>query len=189
MADNVLKREFQQKDVQRLRNLMTGKYGEKTIVGTGYTKQQEFHEEGDVWEEDGRSWTIKNGIKQNITKLDKAKESINLPLFCPCCSNVMKPHLDKRFYLQYKRCFNCQVDFESDLRKKGLLEEYENFILNSDIDGIINDFNIWIDEEINESNTSYVTEAGDVERWVGSSKQKLLESKEETIKYLQSLKK
>ena len=101
----------------------------------------------------------------------------------------MKPHLDKRFYLQYKRCFNCQVDFESDLRKKGLLEEYEKFVLNSDIDGIINEFNIWIDEEINGSNTSYVTEAGDVERWVGSSKQKLLESKEETIKYLQSLKK
>jgi len=189
MADNVLKKEFQQKDVQRLRNLMTGKYGEKTIVGTGYTKQQEFHDEGDVWEEDDRSWTIKNGIKQNITKLDKAKESINLPLFCPCCSNVMKPHLDKRFYLQYKRCFNCQVDFELDLRKKGLLEEYEKFVLNSDIDGIINDFNIWIDEEINEANTSYVTEAGDVERWVGSSKQKLLENKEETIKYLQSLKK
>ena len=46
-----------------------------------------------------------------------------------------------------------------------------------------------MDEEINESNTSYVTEAGDVERWVGSSKQKLLENKEETIKYLQSLKK
>ena len=101
----------------------------------------------------------------------------------------MKKQNDKLFYLQYKRCFECQVDFESDLRKKGLLEEYEKFITNSDIDGIINDFNIWIDEEISESNTSYVTEAGDVERWVGSSKQKLLENKEETIKYLQSLKK
>ena len=46
-----------------------------------------------------------------------------------------------------------------------------------------------MDEEINASNESYITEAGDVERWVGSSKKKLLESKEETIKYLQSLKK
>jgi hypothetical protein len=69
MADNVLKKEFQEKDVQRLRNLMTGKYGEKTTVGAGYTKQKEFHEEGDIWEEDGRQWTIKNGIKQNVTKL------------------------------------------------------------------------------------------------------------------------
>jgi len=46
-----------------------------------------------------------------------------------------------------------------------------------------------MDEVINSSNDSYVTEDGDVERWVGSSKKKLLEDKEETIKYLQSLKK
>ena len=44
MAENVLKKEFKEKDVQRLRNLMTGKYGEKATIGTGYTKQQEFHE-------------------------------------------------------------------------------------------------------------------------------------------------
>ena len=46
-----------------------------------------------------------------------------------------------------------------------------------------------MDEVINNSNESYVTEAGDIENWVGSAKKKLLESKEETIKYLQNLKK
>jgi hypothetical protein len=46
-----------------------------------------------------------------------------------------------------------------------------------------------MEDLINESNQSYITEAGDVERWIGSSKQRLLESKEETIKYLQNLKK
>ena len=170
MSDNVLKKQFQQKDVQRLRNLMTGKHGAKTTVGVGYTKQQEFHEEGDVWEEDDRTWTIKNGIKQNITKLDKAKESIHVPLFCPCCNNLMKNKHDKAFYLQYKRCFNCQAEFETELRIKGLWEDYEKHILNSDIDAMINEFSIWIDEQMDETNTSYITEAGDVERWVGSSK-------------------
>ena len=189
MSDNVLKKQFQQKDVQRLRNLMTGKHGAKTTVGVGYTKQQEFHEEGDVWEEDDRTWTIKNGIKQNITKLDKAKESIHVPLFCPCCNNLMKNKHDKAFYLQYKRCFNCQAEFETELRIKGLWADYEKHILNSDIDAMINEFSIWIDEQMDETNTSYITEAGDVERWVGSSKKKLLENKEETIKYLESLKK
>jgi hypothetical protein len=189
MAENVLKKEFKEKDVQRLRNLMTGKYGEKATVGTGYTKQYEHHKEGDIWEEDDRTWTIKNGVKQNITKLDAAKKEINLPLFCPCCTKVMKPHLDKRFYLQYKRCFNCQVDFEHDLRQKGLFEEYVKFSNNSDIDGMIHEFNIWIDEEMETKNESYITEAGDMERWSGDAKQKLLESKEETIKYLESLKK
>jgi hypothetical protein len=189
MKDNVLKKEFQRKDVERLRNLMKGKHGEKTTVGVGYTKQQEFYKEGDVWDENDRTWTIKNGVKQNITKLDKAKELIHVPLFCPCCNKIMKNKHDKPFYLQYKRCFNCQAEFETELRIKGLWEEYEKNILNSDIDGIINEFNIWMDEEINKSNMSYITEAGDIERWVGSSKKKLLENKEETIKYLQNLKK
>jgi hypothetical protein len=189
MAENVLKKEFKEKDIQRLRNLVQGKYGEKATIGTGYTKKQEFHVEGDIWEEDGRTWTIKDGVKQNITRLDKAKESLHLPLFCPECSKVMKSHLDKPFYIQYHRCFNCQVSFETDLKIKGLLPEYEKHIVNSDIDGVIHDFNIWIDEEINSSNESWVTEAGDVEKWVGSSKEKMLLNKEETIKYLESLKK
>ena len=49
---------------------------------------------------------------------------------------------------------------------------------------------IWIDDQIEHSTIqNYITEAGDVEKWTGSVKNKLLESKEETIKYLQSLKK
>ena len=189
MPENVLKKEFKEKDVQRLRNLVQGKYGEKATMGTGYTKKQEFYEEGDIWEEDGRTWTIKDGIKQNITRLDKAKELLHLPLFCPECSNLMKKNNDKLFYIQYHRCFDCQIKFETELKIKGLWNEYEKHILNTDIEGTIYDFNIWIDEEINKSNEGFITEAGDIEKWVGSSKEKLLQSKEETIKYLESLKK
>jgi Pyruvate/2-oxoacid:ferredoxin oxidoreductase delta subunit len=189
MAENVLKKEFKEKDIQRLRNLVQGKYGEKATMGTGYTKKQEFYEEGDIWEEDGRTWTIKDGIKQNVTRLDKAKESLHLPLFCPGCNTLMNHKFDKRFYIQYHRCYSCQVKFETDLKVKGLWDEYEKFVTNSDIDGLIYNFNIWIDEEIESSNQSWVTEAGDIEKWNGSSKDKLLQNKEETIKYLESLKK
>ena len=45
MSENVLKKEFKEKDVQRLRNLVQGKYGEKTSTSIGYTKEQEFHNE------------------------------------------------------------------------------------------------------------------------------------------------
>ena len=82
MSDNVLKKQFQQKDVQRLRNLMTGKYGEKTTVGVGYTKQHGFHEEGDLWEEDGRTWTIKNGVKQNHREVAMSTSLIPELDFC-----------------------------------------------------------------------------------------------------------
>lgn len=183
--NSILKKEFKSKDVERLRNLVQGKYGEKTTVGTGYQKSKEFHNEGDIWEEDGRQWTIKNGIKQNITKLDKAKEGIILPLFCPTCSNATKPHLDKKWFVLYGHCFNCQVDFEFKLRQEGKLEEFEKEINNSHLEGVTKDFEIWVDELIN-TNETFITEQGDVEKWNGSGKNQLLKYKQEALEYLKS---
>ena len=63
-----LNREFAKKDVERMRNLLQGKYGEKTQTSVGFTKSDKKYEEGDIWEADGRTWTIKDGVKQKITK-------------------------------------------------------------------------------------------------------------------------
>ena len=84
-----LNKEFSKKDVERMRNLIQGKYGEKTQHSVGFTKSEKQYEEGDIWESNGRTWTIKDGIKQNITKLDKAKREHNMPLFCPSCKKLM----------------------------------------------------------------------------------------------------
>lgn len=189
MSESTLKKEFKKSDVQRLRNLITGKMGEKTSIGIGYDKKYEDHKEGDIWEQDGRKWTIVDGIKQNITKLDKAKQEIHLPLFCPSCESLMKHKYDKKFYIQYKRCYDCQLKFEQELKVLGLWEEYEKTILNSDIDNMVEMYSTWIDELINDKGESFITESGDLEKWLGSAKSKLLENKEETIKFLQNLKK
>jgi hypothetical protein len=186
--ETVLKKEFKQRDVERLRNLVKGKYGERTTVGIGYNKAKEFHGEGDVWEEDNRTWTIKNGIKQNITKLDKAKEGIVLPLFCSCCNNVMKPHLDKKWFIMYGHCFNCQVDVEAELRKQGKLEQAENEVANDYVEGVTKDFEVWFEELIN-TKDQFITENGEIEKWDGSGKEQLLKYKEEALNYLQTLKK
>ena len=58
-----LNREFSEKDIQRMRNLVQGKYGEKNEASVGYSKPDDFYKEGDVWEHDDRTWTIKEGIK------------------------------------------------------------------------------------------------------------------------------
>lgn len=185
--DIVLKKEFKSSDVQRLRNLVQGKYGDRTITGIGYTKIQEFHKEGDIWEEDGRKWTIKNGLKQNITKLDLAKEGIVLPLFCPKCSRSMKPHLDKRWFVMYGHCFDCQVDFEAQLKKEGKLQEFEDKIVNDNIEGFSKDLEIWFNELINEKQ-NFITEAGDIEKWDGNGKNQLIKYKKEALEYLQNKK-
>lgn len=188
--ENVLKKEFKQKDVQRLRNLLTKKYGDKTTVGVGYTKQQEFHSEGDVWEEDGRKWTIKNGVKQNITKMDEAKKAHVMPLFCPTCNKLMVTHRDKNYYMIHKKCLNCVIDFETELRRIGAWDEYERKIQNQEIDSFISEFRAWVEDSLTESNQGFISEDGHVEKWVGGpNKQRVLDELHKTIEYLSSLKK
>ena len=187
--DNVLKKQFKEKDVQRIRNIMTKKTGERTQAGIGFTKTEQFHKEGDVWVEDGREWTIKDGLKQNVTKLDKAKKAA-MPMFCPKCKGIMNHKHDKVMWSNHKQCYNCVIDFEHQLKVKGLWEEYQNRIVNTDIDRFIEDYKLFIQSKLDESNMGFVTEAGDVERWVGGiNKDKVLSSLDETIKYLESFKK
>ena len=187
--DNVLKKEFAKKDVERLRNLMQGKYGDKTQTSVGYTKTQQFHKEGDIWEENDIKWTIKEGIKQNITKLDSAKKAYIMPILCPNCKTVMKNRNDSTYYKIHKTCFRCVVLKEEKIKKEGKWQEYHNTIVNNEIDNKIKDFKLWVQEKLNESNEGHVTEDGDVERWVGKiNTERVDDNVKDVVEYLESLK-
>jgi len=187
--DNILKKEFSKKDVQRARNIITGDTTSRTTEGVGYTKKHEHHVEGDVWEENGRTWTIKNGLKQNITKMDKFKKMGKLPLFCPECNTLMKKYLDKKVFPAYQKCFDCVIDHEVQLEKEGKLEEYTNNLRNDHIQSAINGYSEFMKDRIQESNANYVTEAGDVENWKGGKSKKELERElQEGIQFLENLK-
>ena len=189
MNDNVLKKEFSKKDVQRARNLIKGDTNSRTSQGVGYTKKYEHYKEGDVWEENGRKLTIKNGIKQNITKMDKFKKMGKIPLFCPECGTLMKKHLDKKVFPAYQKCFDCVVDYEAQLQKEGKLEEFHQGLRNQHIDNAINGFKEFMADAMKESNQNYVTEAGDVENWKGGkSKEEFERELQEGIEYLEGLK-
>tara|TARA_B100000768_G_scaffold31973_1_gene30503 strand:+ start:837 stop:1412 length:576 start_codon:yes stop_codon:yes gene_type:complete len=191
MSQNtVLKKQFLEKDVERLRNLMTGKYGEKVSQSVGYKKADIIRNEGDIWEESGREWTIKNGIKQNITKLDKAKSKHLIPLFCPQCKSQMKNRLDPEYYRIHKTCFNCVVDKEHQIQKDGKWDEYQRNIKNNEIDNKIKDFKQYVEDKMNESNDGFVSEQGDKERWKGKmDESRVDEHVGAVIEYLESLKK
>ena len=184
-----LKKQFTERDVNRMRNLVQGKHGKKIGQSVGYKKSNITYKEGDIWEVDGRKWTIKDGLKQNITKLDKAKKLHQLPIFCPSCKSKMHTDIDKPYYNIHKKCFNCVVEFEHHLKTSGLYESYVKRINNADIDGVIEDFKSYIESELTISNNNFITEQGDVERWVGKPNvDKVLEGLDKTIKHLQSLK-
>jgi hypothetical protein len=190
MSDNVLKKEFQKRDVERLRNLVKGKHGDRTTIGVGYSGEiQEDHKEGDIWEQGGKTWTIKDGIKENITKLDKFKK-VSVPLFCPDCKQIMDKQLDPFYFKSYSCCLDCRTKFETKLKIEGKWEDYVKDTFNKEIDKQIEEYKSFVEDKLSESNDSFVTEAGDVERWVGGiNKERAKESLDEVINYLNSLKK
>lgn len=190
MSGSVLKKEFKKRDVERLRNLVKGKHGNRTTLGVGYQGEQEDdHKEGDVWEYKGKTWTIRDGVRENVTKLDKFK-SVAVPLFCPKCKQVMDKQLDPFYYKSYGECLDCRTVFETSLKLKGEWESYTKDMFNQEIDNQIEEYKSFIEDKLLESNNSFVTEAGDVEKWVGGiDKERAKESLDEVINYLNSLKK
>jgi hypothetical protein len=78
---------------------------------------------------------------------------------------------------------------EVKLKKEGKWEEYENNIHNNEIENKIIEYKLWIEEKLSESNNSFVSEDGDVEKWSGKINVELVNnSVEEVVKYLESLK-
>lgn len=112
-------------NVRRKINERLKKDDERVVVGWR-PGLEEKRQEGDVWEDaTGKQWTIKNGIRQSVTKLDSAKT----PWFCPKCEKSMNHRLDTKFWGTRGHCFDCQIKEESELRRNGKWKKYEHDIM------------------------------------------------------------
>ena len=173
-----LKKEFRKSDVNRARNLIMGKTGASTGTQIGYNTKQTDHKEGDVWTEGRKTWTIKNGIKQTVSKLDTLKKEVFMPLSCPCCNKIMKKRLDKPNYKIHKKCHDCVVEFEHKLKIRG---EYDNYIKKLKIKNsfaVVDEMESYLLDVINNtSNSDYVSEDGVIEKWKGGANKTKLENK------------
>ena len=179
----MLNKEFKRKDVERMRNLIKGKTGESAELQVGYTAKKEDHKEGDIWEEGGKKWTIKDGIKQTYTKLDKVKKEAILPLFCPECGSLMKKRIDAKMYKIHQKCSDCVIEMEHKLKMEGKYKDYERNIIATNAESYLDNLEVYLLEAINESNTSYVSERGEVERWKGGiDKEKFVSEMKENFK-------
>jgi len=164
----MLKREFKERDVQRMRNIIKKDYTAKTVTQVGYTKAQTEHKEGDVWEENGKKWTIKNGIKQTVTRFDELKKVINLPIACPSCGKAIKSDkLNKKMWPIHSKCFDCVVAYETELKRQGKFEDYARSLTTKGIKQYIKDLEDALVDFNNELDDQFVTEQGDIETWKG----------------------
>ena len=168
----MLKKEFKRKDVQRARNLIMGNSGASTGTQIGYGKKIEDYKEGDIWTEGRKTWTIKNGIKQTVSKLDTIKKEVFMPLSCPCCGKIMKKRLDKPNYKIHKKCHNCVVKHETSLRVEGKYNDYIKKLKAKNSLDIVDEMESYLLDAINTSNSGYVSEDGVVEKWTGGVNKK-----------------
>ena len=147
------------------------------------------HKEGDVWEENGKMWTIEDGL---ITSYKKFETSV-VPLYCPKCKKYMKHELDEKTYELHKHCYNCQSEFETTLKIEGRFEEYNRLITNGNIDDLLErleiekqDFLANIDSKNKIFNSDGVIVETDNSDWLNIDR--VLKNFEEKENYLKSFK-
>ena len=189
MSETQLQKEFSERDIQRMRNIVSGNTAEKTRVQAGYQKQSTEHSEGDVWEENGKTWTIKNGIKQTVTKHDKLREMVNMPLKCPECERAMKPtKLNKKMWSVHKKCFDCVIEYETHLKATGQYESYAKKLMNDNKNSFVTDYEQAVEAYINDKGNTFMSEAGDLENWSQAKlNPEVIKALKENIKQLKEL--
>lgn len=167
MSESLLRKEFKKSDVERVRNLVRGTYGNSTKDVVGYSSKADLekHKEGDVWEEDGKSWTIEDGLKVSVSKLSRARELVKLPLTCPKCGGRMGTRLDKKMYPIHGVCFNCVTKFEDELRRAGLYKEYEKQMMENNMKSFLIDLKSKVKALKENPDVEVVTDEGSLEKW------------------------
>lgn len=173
-----MKKGISEKKVQRMRNIITGKYSDKTTVQSGYSKNTSARKEGDVWEEKGKQWTIRNGIKRTVNKLQSARNIYNVPLCCPKCSHKMTHPAFKAMYRRWGMCFNCVTKWENEMRANNtyddFIKEFDESNFNAWIDDIKKEYSDWLKAR---ESKNFVTESGDIEDWSGGHTSEELQKK------------
>lgn len=129
------------------------------------------HKEGDVWEESGKTWTIKNGIKRTVNKMDQARREQYVPLSCPRCKGTMKGPTNEKIWAINKTCLNCLVEQEHEILKAGKWAEYEKTKVLANANAFCADMESALQDYLQTSQTqAHVTEDGMIERWKDADK-------------------
>jgi uncharacterized C2H2 Zn-finger protein len=168
--ESMLNKEFTEREVQRMRNLITKKHGDKTQVSAGY-ESRVARKEGDIWEANGKTWTISGGIKKSIPKLSKFKKEAIMPLTCPKCNEVLSRNSDyvKQIYKLMGHCPKCQAKYESDLKIAGTFDNYAKEMHIKNHLHLVDDAEKGFEDFIQNGFEKYMSELGETEDWIGNS--------------------
>ena len=102
-----------EKNLARVQSMLDGDYNNKIQVGAIPKNVHEGRKVGDKWvDSDGVEWEQKDGYRSKISK-------VNVGIFdkvCDDCEKACIKKFDKDTHNRMGRCYNCQVQFEENLK-------------------------------------------------------------------------
>jgi ribosomal protein L37AE/L43A len=121
------------RNIEAIKKMLDGTHRTQNKTTVGFSdadkvaKQNQKRAIGECWVENGEEWEQREGFKIKKGKMDEIRQLIanKMPTTCPKCDNTMTKRLDEKFWKLEKHCFDCQVDFEHNLRIEGKYEAYE----------------------------------------------------------------
>lgn len=118
--------------------------------------------------------------EQSHKKMESIFEYLNEMYTCKKCGKncrLFGKRLDEKVILRTGRCFNCLIDYETELRIKGEYEEYAKKKINENAKSWLKEFKESLQDykkQYSEEIKSYVTQDGEIEEWGGGeSKDKI----------------
>ena len=109
-----------EKENRALADILQGKPTEKPIrVFTGDKNDPELVKYREKLAQEKKEQEEKSALLRQF----------RMPLFCPECGGIMNKRLDTRFWNLRKRCFNCVIEEENEMRKNGTFEQYERKVV------------------------------------------------------------
>jgi len=109
----------------------TGTYDKNQVVG--WTKADETHEVGDIWQDEHHKYEKFDGYvlktSKNTEALQEVREYLEEKNTCKNkdCKKVKKSETDKKLIKQSGYCINCLSDIETEIRHAGIWKEYSNY--------------------------------------------------------------
>ena len=106
-------------NIEKIQKMAKGIFNKKVQIGYE-NKTINQRKEGEEWiDARGRSWTIKDGKRKQITKVPpRGFDKCNGWEGSDCDKLILKT-IDQETYNRMGRCRVCQLEFEADLHREG----------------------------------------------------------------------
>ena len=161
--------------------------GNRPFIQLGWTPDLVERKDGETWKDNtGAVWKMENGQKKQISYISPIVDSY-IPK-CKCGQEIRwGTKLDEKMFRKTGRCFDCQLSYETKLRKDGLYEKYEKYKIFNNQKSYCLDIKAKLEETINylknkDNTLKYLNEDGSWDVWPDTMRENLLNSAEKDLK-------